>query len=66
MVPWNRVLIETDAPFLAPEPYRGKRNEPAYVVRVAEKLAEIKGSTLSEVAKQTTANSEQLFQLPSA
>lgn len=66
VVPWERILIETDAPFLAPEPYRGKRNESAFVVRVAEKLAELKGSALPEVAQVTTQNAERLFRLPSA
>lgn len=61
MVPMNKMLIETDSPFLAPEPYRGKRNEPAYVKFVAEKLAEIRGTTLQEIEKQTDANARALF-----
>ncbi|MFH1386193.1 MAG: TatD family hydrolase [bacterium] len=60
-IPLDRLLIETDCPFLAPQQYRGKRNEPAYVVKVAEKIAEIKGITLEEVAKQTTKNAKVLF-----
>lgn len=59
--PLNRVLIETDSPYLAPAPFRGKRNEPAYVLKVAEKLAEVRGLTLAEVASQTTANFDRLF-----
>jgi TatD DNase family protein len=65
-VPWDRILIETDAPFLAPEPHRGKRNEPSYVVRVAEALAEIKGVPLPEAANITALNSARLFRLPPA
>lgn len=60
-VPLNRVLIETDAPFLAPHPFRGKRNEPAYVRLVAERLAEVRGVSLAEVAESTTANALELF-----
>jgi TatD DNase family protein len=65
-VPWNRILVETDAPFLAPEPFRGKRNEPAYVIRVAEELARIKETPLEETARMTTENSATLFRLPAA
>ena len=60
-VPLDRLLVETDGPFLAPVPKRGKRNEPAYVLYTAQKVAEIKGITLEEVARQTTANAEKLF-----
>lgn len=59
----DRLLIETDCPFLAPVPKRGKRNEPSYVLHVAEKLAELRGETLEALAKQTTANAYQLFNL---
>jgi len=62
-LPLDRLLIETDAPYLAPTPYRGKRNEPTYVEEVARKIAEIKGLTLEEVAKQTTENAKKLFRL---
>ncbi len=55
-VPEDRILIETDSPFLAPEPYRGKRNEPAYVRLVAEALARIRGIPLASLAKITTKN----------
>ena len=61
IAPRDRLLIETDAPYLAPVPYRGKRNEPAYVVEVAKKLAEIRGETLEEVADYTTANAHELY-----
>jgi TatD DNase family protein len=64
MVPLERCLIETDSPYLAPLPHRGKTNQPAWVVHVAAKLAEIKGLPVEEVARATTANFEQLFALP--
>jgi len=60
-LPLDRMLVETDAPFLAPVPYRGKPNEPAFVVETARKLAEVKGLALEEVASETTANFERLF-----
>jgi TatD DNase family protein len=61
IVPFERLLIETDCPLLAPVPYRGKRNEPAYVVQVAKTLAEVKGLALTEVAEATRRNTEALF-----
>jgi TatD DNase family protein len=61
IVPLDRLLIETDCPLLAPVPYRGKRNEPAYVVRVAETIAEVKSLALVEVAEATRRNTEELF-----
>jgi TatD DNase family protein len=54
--PSDRILVETDAPYLAPVPRRGKRNEPAYVVETARKLAELRGETLESIAATTTAN----------
>jgi TatD DNase family protein len=60
-LPLNRIVIETDAPFLTPHPYRGKRNEPAYVRLVADKIAELQGLDREVVAKQTTSNAERLF-----
>lgn len=62
-VPFDRLLVETDAPFLSPHPYRGKRNEPARVTLVAEKIAELKGVSYEEVCRQTTENAERLFKL---
>ena len=59
----EHLLIETDCPFLAPEPYRGKRNQPAYVKYVAEKIAELKNTSLEEVASKTTENVLKLFSL---
>jgi len=60
-VPMDRILVETDAPYLAPVPYRGKSNEPAYVMHVAEHLAELRGIKFREVTEQTTANFFRLF-----
>jgi len=61
LAPLNRIVIETDAPYLAPVPYRGKRNEPSYIIEVAKKLAEIYRTDLEEIAKQTTQNAELCF-----
>lgn len=55
-IPLDRLLVETDAPYMAPVPMRGRRNEPAFVRFVAEKVAELRGLTLADVARQTTAN----------
>lgn len=60
-VPLDRLLIETDCPFLAPHPNRGKRNEPAYVLLVAEKIAEIKQMTVEEIGEVTRNNAKKLF-----
>ncbi|CAA2139993.1 TatD family hydrolase [Hyphomicrobium sp. ghe19] len=60
-VPLDRVLVETDAPFLAPMPFRGKRNEPAFVVRTAAALASIKGVTGDDIARATTENFFRLY-----
>jgi len=57
------LLLETDAPFLAPVPYRGQRNEPAYVVEIAKKIAEIKGISFEEVALKTSRAAEELFKI---
>lgn len=61
LVPKNRYLVETDSPFLAPVPYRGKRNEPAYVESVAQTIAKIRSIELKTVAEETSANAENLF-----
>ena len=57
----SKIMIETDSPYLAPVPYRGKINEPAYVVEVVKKIAEIKKINVSEVIEQTTKNAFSLF-----
>ncbi|MGF7015745.1 TatD family hydrolase [Ornithinibacillus bavariensis] len=62
-VPIDRLLVETDAPYLAPHPNRGKRNEPSYVKLVAEKIAELRGISLEELSKKTTENAFKLFQI---
>lgn len=61
--PLDRILIETDCPFLSPEPYRGKRNEPAFVVEVAKRIAEIKKIPLAKVEEETTKSAIELFGL---
>jgi TatD DNase family protein len=61
-LPLEKLLIETDAPFLAPHPFRGKRNEPMHVIQIARKIAELQGQSLETVANTTTANSQRLFQ----
>ena len=62
--PLDRVLVETDCPYLTPVPYRGKRNEPAYGVRIAETLAEVKGMSVEAIAENATRNTIALFRLP--
>lgn len=64
LVPSDRFMIETDAPFLAPVPHRGKRNEPAYVMHTASAIAEVRGQPLAEVATLTRANTARRFRLP--
>jgi TatD DNase family protein len=66
LVPDDRLLVETDSPFLAPIPFRGKRNEPAHVRLVAAKVAEVRGQPLDRVAAFTSANTRRLFRLPAA
>jgi len=63
LVPRDRLMVETDCPFLAPIPHRGKRNEPAWVVETARKVAEVWGTTLDDVAAASTANTRRLFRL---
>jgi TatD DNase family protein len=64
LMPLDRLLIETDAPYLTPTPHRGQRNEPAYVRLVAERIAALRRLPLDEIASATTANAARLFQLP--
>jgi TatD DNase family protein len=66
MAPAGRFLAETDAPYLAPVPHRGRRNEPAYVAEVVAKLAEIRGAGVADVAAQVTSNFKTLFRAAEA
>ena len=63
-IPLDRLLVETDCPFLSPVPYRGKRNEPSYVRLTAQKLAEIRSVPVAEVERATTENARRVFRLP--
>jgi TatD DNase family protein len=63
-LPANRLMVETDSPYLTPQAHRGKRNEPAYVRYVAERLATLRLTTEAEIELQTTANAKRLFALP--
>lgn len=62
-IPLNRLLLETDSPYLAPVPYRGKRNEPSYVEEVAKHVGYVRGQSVEEIARHTTRNAIELFQL---
>ena len=62
-VPLDRLVLETDCPYMAPEPFRGKRNHPGYLYRMAERLAEIKGITTEEAAKATLENGKRLYHI---
>ena len=63
-LPIDRILIETDSPYLSPHPFRGKTNEPARVALTAQRLAEVRGLPLSEILRVTTENAQRLFRLP--
>jgi TatD DNase family protein len=63
-IPVDKILVETDCPFLTPVPHRGKRNEPAYVVYVAERMAEIRGISFEDVARATSENARRVFGIP--
>ena len=65
IVPDDRVMVETDSPYLAPEPYRGKRNEPAYVTRTLEMLANLRRVDATALGAQVIANASRVFRLPS-
>ena len=62
-IPMDRIVLETDDPYLPPVPYRGQRNEPAYIVKTAEKVAEIYGVTKKEIIEQTTKNAKNIFKI---
>jgi TatD DNase family protein len=63
-IPLERMLIETDAPFLAPVPKRGKRNEPLYVTFTAQRIADLRGMTVRDIGRRTSLNAIKLFRLP--
>lgn len=63
-IPLSQILLETDAPYLAPDPFRGKRNESAYIVRTAEVLAQVHQTSLEEIGKITSSNARKLFKIP--
>ena len=63
MVPLDRMLIETDSPYLSPEPERGKRNDPRKVKYIAQKIAEVKGITVDEVGNQTYINAKKIYKI---
>ena len=62
-IPLERIVLETDCPFMAPEPFRGKRNDPGYLYRMAERLAEIRGISVEEVHAVTTENAKKLYRI---
>ncbi|MBR4017624.1 MAG: TatD family hydrolase [Oscillospiraceae bacterium] len=62
-IPLDRIVLETDCPFMAPEPYRGKRNDPGYLPKMAEKLAEIRGISVEEAIAVTTENAKRLYRI---
>ena len=62
-IPLDRIVLETDCPYMAPEPFRGKRNDPGYLYRMAEKLAEIRGLSLEEIQTITTENGKRLYRI---
>ena len=62
-IPLERILLETDCPYMAPEPHRGERNDPSYIPFVIAKIAELKGITPEEVEQVTRANAERLFRI---
>ena len=62
-IPLERIVLETDCPYMAPEPFRGKRNDPGYIFRMAEKLAEIRGLSVEEIQSITTENGKRLYRI---
>ena len=63
-IPLDRIVLETDCPYMAPEPFRGRRNDPGYLFRMAEKLAEIRGVSVEEIHAVTTENGKRLYRIP--
>jgi len=62
-IPLERIVLETDCPYMAPEPFRGKRNDPGYIYRMAEKLAQIRGLSVEEIQAVTTQNGKRLYRI---
>ena len=62
-IPLDRIVLETDCPYMAPEPFRGKRNDPGKLYRMAEKLAEIRGLSVEEIESVTTENGKRLYRI---
>ena len=62
-IPLERIVLETDCPYMAPEPFRGKRNHPGYLYRMAEKLAEIRSVSVEEICEITTENGKRLYRI---
>ena len=62
-IPLDRIVLETDCPFMAPEPFRGKRNDPGYLYRMAERLAEIRDLPVEQIWEVTTANARKLYRM---
>ena len=62
-IPLDRIVLETDCPYMAPEPFRGKRNHPGYLYRMAEKLAEIRGLSMEEIQTITEENGKRLYRI---
>ena len=62
-IPLERIVLETDCPYMAPEPFRGKRNHPGYLYRMAEKLAEIRGLSMEEIQTITEENGKRLYRI---
>ncbi len=62
-IPLERIVLETDCPFMAPEPFRGKRNDPGYLYRMAERLAELRGLSIEEITAITTENAKRLYRI---
>ena len=63
-IPVERIVLETDCPYMAPTPFRGKRNDPGYLYRMAEQLAEVRGLSIEEIHRITTENGKRLYRIP--
>jgi TatD DNase family protein len=62
-IPLERIVLETDCPYMAPEPFRGKRNHPGYLYRMAQRLAEVRGLSVEEIHRITTENGKKLYRI---